>query len=360
MATNKNGSGLNNPVNESQGGTNASTFTQARINMLLAHVYQLKTNNYLALTTDLNKFLRFTGAGPYTLTLTAAATLGTQWQVAVRNDTAANLTIDPNGGELINGAATLTLEVGQAILIQCDGAGFYTSGQAAAIDGANQALSNLTNPTSVNQDLIPSANATNFLGTFGKSWAALFAVALLADQTGGSQSSLAAYDGLLTAYKNFFTVTSGAPGNAATGVIDGSVTGTTQPLATNTTQLATCAFVLANAGGGGGLAYVNQNSSSVTMAANTRYGCNNGASLITFTMPAAAAAGDVFEIIGNSAGGWTLTCGVGQNIRFGSIITTATAGALASSNRGDCVVITCIVANTTFSVNSSIGNITWA
>lgn len=141
--TQKNASGFNNPVNESQGGTDATTFAQARLNMSLAHLFNGQPGNYLAVATDLNKFIHFTGAGPYTLTLTPAGTLGNQWQTVVRNDTAANLTIDPNGGELINGAATLTLEVGQAITITCDATGFYTAGEATiAGGGANKSLSN--------------------------------------------------------------------------------------------------------------------------------------------------------------------------------------------------------------------------
>jgi hypothetical protein len=249
MATNKNGSGLNNPVNESQGGTNAPTFAQARTNMGLAHTFNPQAGNYLALATDLNKFLHFTGAGPYTLSLTPAGTLGTQWQTTVRNDTASNLTIDPDAGEFINGALTLTVEVGQAVTITCDGTGFYTAGQAAAVDGANQALSNLTNPTSVNQDLIPSAPG-KFLGDPALPWTSIFTVGTLAAQAAGSESALGAYDGNLLDYKAFFTVTSAAPGNPATGVIASAVTGTTQAAATNTDQIATCAFVLANAGAG--------------------------------------------------------------------------------------------------------------
>lgn len=242
--TNKNASGLNLPVNESQGGTAATTFAQARINMNLNPSLLAKTAGYTAVLADRGFLIHYTGGGGVTLALTAAATLGNGWNVIVRNDAATSITIDPNGGELINGSATLTLEPLQAVNVYCDGTGFYTQGQATAIDGANTALSNLTSPTSVNQDLIPSAAGTKFMGNSTTPWAAIYAIGCLAAQTDGAQSALGAYNGATAAYKNFFTVTSSAAGNA-TGVIDSSVTCTTQAPGTNNTTIASTAFVAA-------------------------------------------------------------------------------------------------------------------
>lgn len=106
--------------------------------------------------------------------------------------------------------------------------------------------------------------------------------------------------------------------------------------------------------------WVDQNTSSVTMAVNTGYVTDNGASLITYTLPAAAAFGSVFEIVGNSAGGWTIAQGTGQSIKLGSVTsTTGATGSVSSSNAGDCIRIVCIVANTTFRAVSMQGNLTY-
>lgn len=122
--------GLDLPVNESQGGTNASTFNNARTNMGLNALINAQTIGYTALTSDRNKLIHYTGAGGVTLGFDAAATLLNGWAVVVRNDSATSITLNPNGAELINGAATLSLEPSQAVIVYCDGVGFYTEGEA--------------------------------------------------------------------------------------------------------------------------------------------------------------------------------------------------------------------------------------
>lgn len=112
--------------------------------------------------------------------------------------------------------------------------------------------------------------------------------------------------------------------------------------------------------GGAGISWVDQATSSATLAVNTGYVCNNGSTLITFTLPAIAAEGSVIEIAGNSAGGWTVTQAAGQSIKLGSqTSTTGTGGSISSSNAGDCVRLLCVVANTTFRALSGWGNITF-
>jgi hypothetical protein len=67
-------------------------------------------------------------SGVGTLNLTAAATLGNDWFVMVRNAGTGGLTIDPNGAELINGASTLTLAPGDSAIVVSSGTQFYTIG----------------------------------------------------------------------------------------------------------------------------------------------------------------------------------------------------------------------------------------
>jgi len=107
---------------------------------------------------------------------------------------------------------------------------------------------------------------------------------------------------------------------------------------------------------GGGLTWVTVTGSTQAMAANTGYVGNN-ATLITFTLPATAAVGDTYIIEGLGTGGWTITLNSGQLIHMGNLATTVTSGSLSSTNQYDSVTINCVVANTTFTVRGSMGNI---
>ena len=90
---------------------------------------------------------------------------------------------------------------------------------------------------------------------------------------------------------------------------------------------------------------------------NNGYGANGGGS-IAFTLPAVSAIGSIISIVGMAVG-WSVVQGAGQEIFFGNTHTTVGAGgSLASTNAGDCITIVCLVANTTWYVTSSIGNIT--
>jgi hypothetical protein len=107
--------------------------------------------------------------------------------------------------------------------------------------------------------------------------------------------------------------------------------------------------------------WVDQTTASVTMAVNTGYTSDAGASLVTFTLPATAAIGDSVEINGKNAGGYTIAQAAGQVIHYGNQVTTVgVTGSLASSNQWDCVKLRCVTANTTWTVVSSTGNLTVA
>lgn len=70
----------------------------------------------------------FIASGSFTQTLTAAATLGDGWHCFYRNDGSGVITLDPNGAETIDGAATLALQPGQSCRIACTGSAFKTQG----------------------------------------------------------------------------------------------------------------------------------------------------------------------------------------------------------------------------------------
>lgn len=83
----------------------------------------------------------------------------------------------------------------------------------------------------------------------------------------------------------------------------------------------------------------------------------SGAGVVQFTLPAAAAFGDAYTIVGNG-NLWTLSQNAGQSVVLGDKTTTpGVGGNLTASKISDSVTIVCIVANTLFQVTSAIGNI---
>lgn len=70
------------------------------------------------------------GAGA--LNLTAAATLGDNWFINLRNEGTGALLVDPAGTETINGSSTLTFQPGDSAVICTDGVQFYTIGYGQA------------------------------------------------------------------------------------------------------------------------------------------------------------------------------------------------------------------------------------
>lgn len=92
---------------------------------------------------------------------------------------------------------------------------------------------------------------------------------------------------------------------------------------------------------------------------NAAYVTNNAA-LVTVTIPDTAALGDILRIVGKGAGGWRISQNALESINFGAYTSTVGIGGyLASSNRYDSIELVCTVANTTWTVASSIGNITY-
>jgi len=87
-----------------------------------AVAYSVKSSNYTAVLADKNALFRFTSSA--TLTLTAAATLLTNWHCMVMAD-GATVTIDADASETINGATTLEIVDGAAAFIICTGATFF-------------------------------------------------------------------------------------------------------------------------------------------------------------------------------------------------------------------------------------------
>lgn len=84
-------------------------------------------SNYTAVASDRAETYVWTG-GAGTLTLTSAPVLGNDWFVVVRNGGTGTLAIAPSGGDLINGAASISLQPADSCFITCSGTAFYTVG----------------------------------------------------------------------------------------------------------------------------------------------------------------------------------------------------------------------------------------
>jgi len=81
-----------------------------------------KTSAYTAVEADSGYMLLCSGS--WTLSLTAAATLGDGWYLFVKNIGTGTITIDPNASELIGGVSTAALNPGDLWLFSCTGTAF--------------------------------------------------------------------------------------------------------------------------------------------------------------------------------------------------------------------------------------------
>jgi hypothetical protein len=128
-------------------------------------VYAAKSSGYTAVANDNNAILRFTASA--TLSLTAAATLATNWHITVMAQ-GGDVTIDPNASETINGATTLLVRDGQAAFIVCNGTAFFATVVSTAIFGikgadiASAATTDLSTATGDYVNITGTTTITSF------------------------------------------------------------------------------------------------------------------------------------------------------------------------------------------------------
>ena len=106
-------------------GSGAVTFADAGGGGASALTIEDKTSAYTVVTGDLGKVINCT-TGTFTVTLTAAATLGSGFNVIIWNTGTGVITVDPDGTEKINELLTLTLQKGEGVSIICTGTEFQT------------------------------------------------------------------------------------------------------------------------------------------------------------------------------------------------------------------------------------------
>lgn len=155
--------------------------------------------------------------------------------------------------------------------------------------------------------------------------------------------------------------------NASTELADGQLLiGSTGGFPVAATITAGTGISVTNASGAitiattGALPWVDITGTTQAMVSNTNYIADNAA-LVTLTLPATAAIGDRFYVVGKGAGMWKVAQNAGQTIYFGNAATTAgVSGYIEATLARDCVELVCVTTNTDFNIIDSVGNITIA
>lgn len=92
------------------------------------------TGNYTAVFADKSGFLVCSSSSAFTLSLSAASVLGDGWYIFVANEGSANVTIDPNSTEQIDGATSIILAPGESCIIVNMGSSFRTIGRRKSFE----------------------------------------------------------------------------------------------------------------------------------------------------------------------------------------------------------------------------------
>jgi hypothetical protein len=104
--------------------------------------------------------------------------------------------------------------------------------------------------------------------------------------------------------------------------------------------------------------YAEITGTSGTLQYNKMHGANN-AGLVTLTLPATAAVGERFSVIGVGAGGWKIAQNAGQSIQKEATVTTVGIGGSVAGAQGTSVEVICIEADTKWMVSYSSGTLTY-
>lgn len=145
----------------------------------VASAVSSKTGAYTVVAGDRMKLIR--ASGTWTLSLTAASTIGDGFICFVRNYGSGTITIDPNSSETINGAATIALLPEQSGILVCSGSAWSFVGHLTALPDGTTATTQSTSDNSTKlattayADAAAPSSATVTLfsaGTGGGGWSA--------------------------------------------------------------------------------------------------------------------------------------------------------------------------------------------
>lgn len=107
-----------------------------------------KTGAYTVVSGDAASIINCT-SGTFTVSLTAAATLGSGFNCWIWNTGTGVITIDPNAAETIDGVATLTLQQGEGTEVVCNGTNWETGAKKTMRGYAENISSTANRPVAV-------------------------------------------------------------------------------------------------------------------------------------------------------------------------------------------------------------------
>ena len=106
---------------------------------------------------------------------------------------------------------------------------------------------------------------------------------------------------------------------------------------------------------GGGVTWSREAGAAIAAVQGHGY-VNTNVALTTITLPLTAALGTVIEVMGESAGLYTIAQNAGQNIQFGNLSTTVgVGGSLEATGRYAAIKLICRIPNLTWSVIANVG-----
>jgi len=119
-------SGLHDYLTGILGTAGTQPAAQTALGALLGAGVVTRSVAYTVVGADRGKIISCNGS--FTVGLTAASTLGAGFAIAVSNVGTGTITIDPNGTETINGAATYTLAANASVIVACSGSNWIVTG----------------------------------------------------------------------------------------------------------------------------------------------------------------------------------------------------------------------------------------
>ncbi len=131
-----------------------------------APIFQNKTGAYTVVASDNGTIINCT-SGTFTVSLTAAATLGAGFNCWIWNTSATTshaITIDPNASETIDGRTTLILRRGEGTQIVCDGTNWQTGDKKTMRGYAENISASNVRPVASGADSIAVGNGASAAG----------------------------------------------------------------------------------------------------------------------------------------------------------------------------------------------------
>lgn len=172
-----------------------------------------KTAAYTVVAGDLGSIINCSGATSFTVSLTAAATLGSGFNCWIWNTTTTTamvVTIDPNGAETIDGRTTLLLNQGEGMQIICDGTNWQTGDKKTMRGYAENYVATNTRPIATGSNSVAIGNSR---ASGSNSFAAAIASVAAYGATGSNSIAI----GAQATASNTASVTIGGSGSTSSG-----------------------------------------------------------------------------------------------------------------------------------------------